>query len=276
MSRIQHILEKAEREGEVHRLHDPLSPAGPAIAGLPDDPLIAANGARLRRTGASTQVSNPMTTRTVSGARLDRLLIAGMSPGAVPAEQYRALRTRILHADTGGRVNLLLVTSPGRRDGKTLTAGNLALAMAQDHHRRVCLVDADLRAPQMQRLFGLPDGPGLSDVLSGLATLDDALVTLEEHQITILPGGPIPDSPAELLGSTAMRRCLETLRSEFDIVIIDAPATSPLADIGILTPLVDSLLLIVRAGVTSKPAIHNAIAALDSSKLMGVVLNEAA
>jgi receptor protein-tyrosine kinase len=82
--------------------------------------------------------------------------------------------------------------------------------------------------------------------------------------------------PAELLGTTAMRRTLETLRSQFDRVVVDAPATTPLADVGILTPLVDCVLLVVRSGTTSKPAIHDAVAALDASKLLGVVLNEAA
>ena len=122
----------------------------------------------------------------------------------------------------------------------------------------------------------MPDGPGLSDVLTGRATLDDALVTLEDQQITLLPAGTRRAHPAELLGTTAMRRTLETLRSQFDRVIIDAPAATPLADVGILTPLVDSVLLVVRAGVTSKPAIHDAVAAIDASKLLGVVLNEAA
>jgi polysaccharide biosynthesis transport protein len=148
--------------------------------------------------------------------------------------------------------------------------------MAQDYQRRICVVDADLRHPQLQRLFGLPDGPGLSDVLAGEATLEEALVTVEDHQITILPAGRTPARPAELLGTTAMRRTLETLRSQFDRVVMDAPAATPLADVGILTPLVDSVLLVVRSGTTSKPAIHDAVAAIDASKLLGVVLNEAA
>ena len=113
-------------------------------------------------------------------------------------------------------------------------------------------------------------------MLAGDATLEEALITLEDQQITILPAGRTPARPAELLGTTAMRRTIETLRSQFDRLIVDTPATTPLADVGILTPLVDCVILVVRAGVTSKPTIHDAIAAIDAGKLLGVVLNEAA
>ena len=122
----------------------------------------------------------------------------------------------------------------------------------------------------------MPDAPGLADVLAGRASLADALIAIEDHPITVLPAGQIPAHPAELLGSSAMRRTLQTLRSQFDRVIIDAPAAAPLADVGILTPLVDSVLLVVHAGSTTKPAIQEAVTAIGSSKLLGVVLNGAA
>ena len=148
--------------------------------------------------------------------------------------------------------------------------------MAQEYQRRACIVDADLRAPQIARLFGLPEGPGLSDVLLGTAQLEDALVTLEEYQITILPAGRAATHPAELLGTTAMRRTFEALRSQFDRIVVDTPSVNPLADVGILTPLVDSVVLVVRAGLTETPAIHDALATIDAGKLLGIVLNEAA
>jgi Mrp family chromosome partitioning ATPase len=113
-------------------------------------------------------------------------------------------------------------------------------------------------------------------VLTGRVSLEEALVVLEEHHLSVLPAGTRSTHPAELFGTTMMRRTLEALRSRFDRIVIDSPAVNPLADVGILTPLVDSVVLIVRAGVTSKPAIHDAIAALDAGKLLGIVLNEAA
>jgi len=267
MSRMQNILEKAERDGVVHRMRAVPEPAA-AVAAIDARPMSAPAPPAPEAAGAT------LAGRVVAGARLSRSLVAAQSDH-VAAEQYRALRTRIMHADTGSAVNVMLVTSPGSGDGKSLTVANLGLTMAQEYQRRICIVDANLRTPQQHELFGVPDTPGLSDILSGDATLDESLVTLEEHHITILPAGSAPTHPAELLGTTTMRRTLDTLRSRFDCVIFDTPATTPLADVGVLTPLVDSVLIIVRAGVTSKPAIHDAIAAIEPGKLLGVVLNDA-
>jgi Mrp family chromosome partitioning ATPase len=147
--------------------------------------------------------------------------------------------------------------------------------MAQEYQRQICLVEADLRHPCLQRLFGLPDGPGLVDVLAGSATIDDALLAIDKHYIAVLPAGKVPAHPAELLGTTAMRRVIETLRARFDRVVVDAPAAGPLADVRILTPLVDSVLLVVRSALTSKPSIHDAVSALDRAKLIGFLLNDA-
>jgi capsular exopolysaccharide synthesis family protein len=289
MTRIQNILDKAEREGAVRRLRtdaavaataDPVlaSPVASTIAapmGAPVASIAPPVAAPLApSTGTAAQSLTPA--RIVSGAHLDARLITAASTDGAAAEQYRALRTRILHADAMSPVNVVLITSPGRGEGKTLTVGNLGLAMAQEWQRRVCIMDADLRHPQMHRIFGLPDGPGLCDVLTGRATLEEALVTLEEHQVTILPAGNVPAHPAELLGTTAMRRMLDALRTQFDRVVVDAAPATPLADVSILAPLVDRVLLVVRAGVTTKPSIHDAVSSIDPSKLLGFVLNEAA
>jgi capsular exopolysaccharide synthesis family protein len=299
MSRIQNILDKAEREGGVRRMRSvadagsgsslaavdtpPVMPPPVVIppASVQPDLATAPTGqapvlAALPVTTASPAIAPAPGPRVISGARLDRRLVAAMSPDAIAAEQYRALRTRLVYADNGAPVHVILVTSPGRSEGKTLTAANLGLTMAQEYQHRICVIDADLRHSQMHRMFGLPDAPGLSDVLAGQATLDEAIVFLEEHQISVLPSGYAPAHPAELLGTTAMRRMIDTLRTRFDRVIIDAPAAAPLADVGVLTPLVDSVVLVVRAGFTAKPAIHDAIAAIDPAKLLGVVLNESA
>jgi capsular exopolysaccharide synthesis family protein len=285
VTRIQNILEKAEREGAVRRVRpdttidsapDSAFAAPPPLAAVPAPvvpPAMHSHGSPV----AAPPAVQPLTAaRLVSGAHLDARLITASSTDSTVAEQYRALRTRILYADPVAPVNVVMITSPGRGEGKTLTVGNLGLAMAQEWQRRICIVDADLRRPQMHRLFGLPEGPGLCDVLTGHATLEEALVTLEEHQVTILPAGNVPAHPAELLGTTAMRRLMETLRSQFDRVVIDTAPATPLADVSILAPLVDRVLLVVRAGVTTKPSIHDAVSSIDPSKLLGFVLNETA
>jgi capsular exopolysaccharide synthesis family protein len=272
MSRIQNILDKAEREGAVRRVHT-LNAA--ALAPVADSPTTFVAPPPIAAPEAPPAVPAPAAGRVMTNVRLHPRLVMAAENGGIAAEQYRALRTRMLHADNGTSVNVVLITSPGRGDGKSLTVANLGLTMAQEHQRRVCVVDADLRQPQQDRLFGLSAAPGLADVLACDAALDDALITLEEYQITILPAGTASAHPAELLGTTTMRRTLDALRSRFDCVLIDAPAAIPLADVGILTPLVDSVVMVVRAGVTSKPAIHDAITSIDGGKLLGIVLNEA-
>ncbi len=271
MSRIQHILEKAERDGGVLRMRSTAEASAlafeqpGALAPNPfDEPLIVEPAAPAITPG-----------RTVHGTHLDPLLVASLEPGASAAEQYRALRTRLTHSDHATPVNVVLVTSPGRREGKSLTAANLGLTMAQDFQRRICIVDADLRHSRLHALFGVSAAPGLADVLAGQAALADALVHLEDQQITVLPAGLPSAHPAELLGNATMRQTIDTLRSQFDRVIIDAPSTGPLADTGILAPFVDSVVLVVRAGITTKPAIQDAVTTLGPVPLLGVILNDA-
>jgi len=276
MSRIQHILERAERDGYARRMRgpEPLASSGSDLAGVVLHHSTDEFSGEADHSGLAIQDLTPA--RVVVGAHLDPSLITAHSGNVEAAEQYRSLRTRVMQADTSMPISVMLVTSPGQGEGKTLTASNLALAMAQESRRRVCLIDADLRKPTLQQLFGLPDGPGLCDVLAGTASLSSALVGLEEHQLTILPAGHVPSHPAELLGTAAMRRMLDRLRTGFDRIIVDAPPALPLADVGILTPLIDVVLLVVRARFTSKPAIRDAVASLDRSKLLGLVLNESA
>jgi len=206
--------------------------------------------------------------------RLNPVLIAGLSPQSLAAEQYRALRTRLAHAEGASALRTVLITSPQKGEGKSVTSANLALTMAQELQRRVVIVEADLRKPSLGHLFNLPAGPGLAEYLVGAAELKDVMKFLPDHHLTVIPAGTPPANPSELLGSTAMRRLLDLLRTRFDRVILDTPPVLPLADVAVLAPLVDGALMVVRAGVTPKPAIENALRAFDSSRLLGVVLNE--
>jgi capsular exopolysaccharide synthesis family protein len=203
------------------------------------------------------------------------VLVAALAPHSLAAEQYRALRTRIIQAENGRPIRVVMVTSPGKGDGKSVNATNLALTMAQQFQSRVVLVDADLRHPQAHRLLGVHDGPGLADVLMGGADVDEALVTVPGQNLWLLPAGVPPGHPAELLGSSAMRRVMETLRTRFDRIIVDTPPVAPLADVRILAPMTDGVVIVVRAGVTPRPAIERALAGFDRSRLLGVVLNAA-
>src|SRR3954471_3290652 len=285
MSRIQDILSKAERDGTARRtraLVDDSAPPPPAIpipgrhtaASAPASAFESTHQAPAWTSAATAEAVEPEPARIPTGT-LDMHLAAALAPQSLAAEQYRSLRTRIKRAESGRTVRTIVVTSPNKGDGKSLTAANLALTMAQEFQQRVLLVDADLRRPAIHRLFGIAETPGLSDVLMGGATLEDALVAVRDHRLTLLPSGIIPMHPAELLGSSTMRRVLDTLRTRFDRILIDMPPVAPLADVAIASTMADGVLMIVRAGVTPKPAIERALSGLDMSKVLGLVLNDA-
>jgi len=290
MSRIQDILSKAERDGTVRRtraLTDelraprPVSPLAP-VPPLGDERTNGGSGSAAATAASPSPWPAPaappqplsLDSPIERALVLDQHLVAALAPASLAAEQYRSLRTRIKRAEGSRSVRTMAITSPSKGDGKSLTAANLALTMGQESQQRILLVDADLRRPTIHQLFGLGDRSGLTDVLMGGVELDDVLVSLPEYQITILPAGTPPSHPAEMLGSAAMRRVLDTVRSRFDRILIDMPPVAPLADVNIIAPMVDGLLMIVRAGITPKPAIERALAGMDISKVLGLVLNE--
>jgi len=269
MSRIQDILNKAEREGAVRRTHAADAP----IATLDDLPVPPPPPRTAEEPVREPGVAAPPAERVIEAGQLSPLLVAALSPHADTAEQYRTLRTRLMQSENGRARRVLLVTSPGHGDGKSVTAANLALTMAQEFNRRIVLLDADLRQPGAHTLFGLPQTPGLADVLAGAATLDDVIVELPDYRLSFVPAGLPPERPAELLGSGAMRRTMEALRARFDRVLVDVPPVLPLADVGVITPFTDGTVMVVRAGLTAKPQIQRALAAFDADRIVGLVLN---
>ena len=276
MSRIQEILNKAEREGTARRtrgLSDQSSAA--AVAPPPMAPAPHRPPPAFESPAAWTPPSLEDPDLSVTTPTLDARLVAALAPQSPPAERYRLLRTRVKRAENGRSIRAIVVTSPAKGDGKSLTAANLELTMAQEFNQRVLLLDADLRRPSLAQLFGIPEGPGLSDVLLGAHEMDRALVHLADQHLTVLPAGSPASQPAELLGSAAMRRVLDTLRTRFDRILIDMPPVAPLADVHVISPMIDGLLMVVRAGITPKPAIERALSGLDMGKVLGLVLNAA-
>ena len=271
MSRIQDILQKAERDGAVHRVRAAEWPAIAMLERPPAGPPVV-DPARPILPAPPPAAAPPA--RAVSGTYVHPRVVTTAAVDSAATEQYRALRTRILHGETGPAVNVVMITSPGSGEGKSLTAANLGVTMAQEFQRHICIVDANLHQPGQHALFGVSVEPGLADVLAGHIPLEDALITLQDYGVTLLPAGRAPMHAAELFGTTSMRRLIDTIRARFDCTVVDAPAAAPLADVGILAPLVDSVVLVVRAGVTPKPAIHDAIASLSATRLLGIVLND--
>lgn len=176
-------------------------------------------------------------------------------------------------ADRHGRS--ILVTSPQRADGKSSTAANLAVVAARSG-RRVILVDADLRRPTIHRRLGLPGGVGMSDVIAGEASLADAVVGIGIDNLLVLPAGTIPPNPSELLSSMQTRALGRELSRGADLVIVDCPPVLAVADTLELAPHTDSVLLIVRAGVTRRRAMRHARERLDAvgASVRGLVVND--
>jgi len=206
-------------------------------------------------------------------AAFSPLFVAATEPGSAAAEQYRLLRTRLEARDATRRTQLLVVTSPRLGDGKTTTSANLALTMAREFQHRVVLVEADLRRPSLAARFGMQAERGLVDVLMGALALEDALVTVPGHQLTLLPAGAEAARSTELLASSMMQQVLEELRARFDRIVVDTPPVA-LADTHVLARLADGVMVVVRAGVTPRPALERALASIDRERLLGIVLNE--
>jgi capsular exopolysaccharide synthesis family protein len=280
MTRAHRILSKADRDGTTRHItpalerpdFERLSDRRSRFAWNPGDDVATALVEPMAPASPREPVA-PSGVRPVFGATLDKDMVAALAPFSPAAEQYRSLRTRIAQIETAGQRRVILVSSPGEGDGKTITAANLALTMAQEFQRQVLIVDADLRDARLHECLGIPREPGLADVLAGQASLDDALVSLSEYRVIALPAGTPHARPAELLGSEPMRRLMEDVSRRFDRVVVDSTAAH-FADAGVLEPLADGVLLVVRAGRTTRPSIGRALGLVPRAKLLGLVLND--
>ena len=192
-------------------------------------------------------------------------------------EAYRALRTAVRFADMDRPLRTLLVTSASDGEGKSITAANLAVAWAEAGER-VVLVDADLRRSRLATILKLSGNPeaGLTSVLTQRVDLSAALQPTAQR-LRVLPAGPLPPNPSELLGSEAMASLLETLAADTDVVIIDAPSLLPVTDAAVLATLVDGVLLVVEWGETDARAVAEASQTLErvGARVIGGVLNAA-
>ncbi|SEJ40404.1 polysaccharide biosynthesis tyrosine autokinase [Demequina mangrovi] len=193
-----------------------------------------------------------------------------MSPRA---ESFRTLRTNLQFLDADRSERSFVITSSVPSEGKSTTAANLAITLA-DAGARVLLVGADLRKPKMAQYMSVEAGVGLTDVLIGRLELADAIQRWGRSDLHLLPAGSIPPNPSELLGSSLMESLIHKLDGEFDVVLYDAPPLLPVTDAAVLARLVGGTVLVVAAGKAHAPQVENAIASLETvgAPLSGVVL----
>ena len=200
-------------------------------------------------------------------------LITVAQPLSPVSEAFRGLRTNIRFSGVDKPIRTLLVTSAGPTEGKSTTAANLAVTMAQAG-LKVVLVDADLRRPRLHTIFDLHPRGGLTgSLLEG--NMDGRLQSSQVEGLKVLPSGERPPNPSELLGSRRLRGLLDELAKNADVVVIDSPPVLPVTDAAVLAQDVDGVLLVVDAGETKRETVQRAVESLRQvgAYLIGVVLN---
>jgi capsular exopolysaccharide synthesis family protein len=204
------------------------------------------------------------------------LVVTVVDPISPAAESYRSLRTSLQFVRQGQQLRCLMVTSPGVNEGKTATLANLGVVFAQSGER-VVIVSGDLRRPRIGEFFELDEQTGLSNVLLGQRTLEETLLPIPGFgRLTLLPAGPVPPNPAELLNSARAQEIFVRLRHNFDLVLIDSPPVLPVTDPAVLARYSDATLLLAAAGQTRRSDLQRAVERLDqvNAMILGIVLNK--
>jgi capsular exopolysaccharide synthesis family protein len=202
-------------------------------------------------------------------------LVTIATPRSPISEAYRTLRTNLEFSSLDKPLKTMVVTSPGPEEGKSTTLANLAVTLAQAE-KKIVLVDCDLRRPAQHQIFGLTNGMGLTTmVVDDEAMTDPPLQETGVPGLWLLPSGPLPPNPSELLGSRRMEEILDVLSQRADIVLCDAPPVIAVTDAAVLSSKVDGVLLVINAGGTKRDHAQRAKALLEkvNAHLVGVVLN---
>jgi polysaccharide biosynthesis transport protein len=260
---LEYLDDTVHSTDEVERLlHLPALAVIPSALGNGKRRLLAGPGALQKRNGSPSE--NPELLMNVDGR----------SP---LAESYRHLRTSVLLSTAGRAPRSLLVTSSLPGEGKTTTAVNTAVSLAQTG-ASVVIIDADMRRPRLRSIFGLSERAGLSSILSSELSEAEVMGMVSKEAVTglqVLTAGPIPPNPAELLGSEQMRRLMVILQSKFNHVVVDSPPVSSFTDGVLISTMVDGVLLVVHGGKSSRHVVKRSRQLLQDvgAKIFGVVLN---
>jgi capsular exopolysaccharide synthesis family protein len=199
-----------------------------------------------------------------------------LDPRSVVAEAYRTVRTAVYFGAGSNRCRTILVTSPEPGDGKTTSASNLAIAIAQTG-RSVLLLDADFRKPTQHKNLDVKDAVGLSSVLAGRETLARAIQRTGVDGLDILPCGPIPANPSEILNSREFGELVDALAEKYDHIIFDSPPVNAVTDARILGAVCDATILVLRADKSTRKSgehARNSLLAVGA-RVLGAIVNDA-
>jgi capsular exopolysaccharide synthesis family protein len=205
----------------------------------------------------------------------ERDLFVHANPRSAAAECLRSIRTNLLFMSPEKPLKTIVVTSASPSEGKTTTATALAEVMA-DGGNRVLLVDADMRRPQLHKVFEMSNEAGLSSLILGDGQLEDLIRPSQIPNLSVLTCGPIPPNPAELLHTDGFRRLLQAMAQRYDRVIIDSPPAGVVADAVVISTQVDGTLMVLKAGHTSRDQAVRAVRSILDVKgrIFGAVLND--
>ncbi|WP_243373837.1 XrtA-associated tyrosine autokinase [Geotalea sp. SG265] len=206
------------------------------------------------------------------------LLVSITAPQTSVAEEYRKLKSLLVKITTADRFrNTLMVTSALAGEGKSITAINLAVSLAQEFDHTVLLVDADLRKPSIHKYFGFEPKLGLADCLARGADVGDALVKTGIGKLSILPYGKKSESPGELFSSSKMKNLMAEIKGRYPdrYVIVDTPPVLLFAETRTISTLMDGVVFVVKERAADLKDVNNALAALEKNSLLGIVYNEA-
>jgi tyrosine-protein kinase Etk/Wzc len=217
---------------------------------------------------------DPTLSTASNGKRVPIAIVTREGMDHPAAEAFRALRTNVTFVGAEKPLQFVSVTSPGPGEGKSTTAANLAVALAQGGQRTL-LIDGDLRRPLIHRAFAMVQEPGLTDVLVGHAQAREVIRPDAAPGLDVLPSGAIPPNPSELLGSAAMQALIGALRRDYHYIIMDTPPTLPVTDASVVASSADAAILVLRSGDTEETAAQRAMDQLQRvhARIAGVVLN---
>ncbi|MGL5577407.1 MAG: CpsD/CapB family tyrosine-protein kinase [Sarcina sp.] len=201
------------------------------------------------------------------------MFIVEKEPKSIAAEAYKTLRTNIQYSSYNENLKTLLVTSANPQEGKSVTAGNLAISFAQDN-KKVIIIDCDLRRPTIHKKFNISNENGLTELLLRRKEAKECIQTYLEN-LDVITSGHIPPNPSEMLGSDNMTKLLEELKERYDYVIIDTPPVLAVSDAQVIATKTDGVVFVVKSAGTKKEEIIQAKANLDkvNAKIVGSVLN---
>lgn len=201
-------------------------------------------------------------------------LVSITQPRSPYCEEYRNLRTQILHKSKKRKLQAVVVASVGPSEGKSVTALNLSWLFAQADGVRVLIIDSDLRRPSLTGYLGIEAGTGLSEVLTGGASLIESVVRLDPAGLYLLPGGEARSDVAELISGPRFSEILKEARSYFDFIIIDAPPLGIFTDASLLINQADGAMLVIRANHTKYKDVDRILDSLPRERMLGTVLNQ--